>query len=104
MIHSLQRFVETMENINENNEKIRKQKEQVELNFKAFSKKLPELITLQMNKYALMRDGEIVEVYNSWEDAYKTGLRFFEDELFSVQKITNNAVDLGFFSHAVHIR
>ncbi len=81
-----------------------KQQEQVELNFKVFSEKLPELIKTQMNKYALMRDGEIIEIYNSWEDAHKTGLRFYEDELFSIQKITNNSVDLGFFSHALHIR
>ncbi len=92
-----------MKSTDKNDEKSRKQREQVELNFKAFSEKLPELINIQMNKYALMRDGEIVEIYNSWEDAYKTGLRFYEDELFSVQKITNSSVDLGFFSHAVYI-
>lgn len=93
-----------MKNTKKSNEQSRKQKEQVELNFKVFAKKLPELIKVQMNKYALMRDGEIIEIYNSWEDAYKTGLRFYEDELFSIQKITNSSVDLGFFSHALHIR
>jgi len=33
----------------------------------------------------------------------ETGQKLFADGLFSVQKITGEPIDLGFFSHAVHL-
>lgn len=78
-------------------------REEVERNFAVISSKMDQLMPLHAHKYALMRDGEIIELYFSWEDAYKTGQRFFEDGRFSVQEVTKTPVDLGYFSHAVHI-
>ena len=76
---------------------------EIEKNFQAISTQMDKLMPLHAHKYALMRDGEIVEFYSRWEDAYKTGRRFFDDGRFSVQQVTKAPVDLGYFSHAVHI-
>ena len=78
-------------------------REQIEKNFETISSKMDEYMALHANKFALMRDGEVIEFYATWEDAYKTGLKFFSDGLFSVQEVTKTPVDLGYFSHAVHI-
>lgn len=50
-----------------------------------------------------MKDREIVGYYTTAEDARITGEKFFKGEPFSIQKVTDVAIDLGFFSHAVHI-
>ena len=76
---------------------------EIETNFKAISARMDELMPLYAHKYALMRAGEIVEFYACWEDAYKTGQRFFADGKFSVQQVTKTPVDLGYFSHAVSL-
>jgi len=77
---------------------------QIERNYEAFSQKINEYIAIHANKYALMHDGDVVEFYSDLEDAYKTGMLLYkEDKLFSIQKVTRTPVDLGFYSHAVHI-
>ena len=78
-----------------------KQNEQVDLNFKAFQKKLPELLKTHKGKFALMRDGEIIEFHSNVEEAHNAGLSKYKDELFSIQEVTDKVIDLGFLSHAM---
>ena len=75
---------------------------QVEINYEAFEKKLPSLLPTHRGKFALMRNEEIIEFFDTARDAYFAGLKIFEkDKLFSVQQIIDTPVDLGFFSHAI---
>ncbi len=75
---------------------------QVDLNYEAFEKKLPDLIMAYRGKFALMRDGEIVEFFDTARDAVLAGQKLFEkDGLFSVQEIIETPIDLGFFSYAI---
>jgi hypothetical protein len=80
------------------------QREQVERNFEAFRAMLPSILPLHQNKYLLMKDGAAVGFYSTLEDACVTANQFYRDEPFSVQKVTDTPVDLGFFSHAVPSR
>ena len=76
-------------------------REQIERNYHAFQQQFPPLIALQRGKFALMRDGQIIEFFDTARDAYIAGPRLFEqDKLFSLQEVTETPVDLGFFSHA----
>lgn len=79
-------------------------RKQVDENYEAFLSALPSILPTHRNKYALMKDGEIAGYYSTLEDAYMTANRFLKNEPFSVQKVTDTAVDLGFFSHATSIR
>jgi hypothetical protein len=79
-------------------------REQVDKNYDAFVGMLPSILPVHQNKYALLKDGEVVGFYSTLEDAYMTANRFFPDQPFSVQKVTDMPVDLGFFSHAVGSR
>lgn len=77
--------------------------QQLDRNYKAFKEKLLSLIPDHKGKFALMRDGEIIEFFDTARDAYFAGKKIFaNDGLFSVQEITETPIDLGFFSHAVH--
>lgn len=80
-----------------------KKSAEIEKNYEVFLKMLPSLLAEHRGKYALMRQGEVVSIYTTVEDAVETGEVFYEDDMFSVQKITNEDTDLGFYSHAVYL-
>ena len=81
-----------------------KQEKQVQENFIAFEKMLPDLPEDATGKFALMRDGKIIEYFDTAGDALKYGgLKYKSDGLFSIQEVTNHIVDLGYFSHVNHI-
>ena len=75
---------------------------EVNTNFEAFQRILPELSRRHPNRWALMRHGRCVACYDTLRDAYTAAQTQYDDGLFSVQKISDAVVDLGWFSHAVH--
>ena len=76
--------------------------EQVETNYRAFQEKLASLAAAHRGKFALMRDGQIIEFFDTARDAYVAGQKVFQqDRLFSIQEVIETPVDLGFFSHAM---
>ena len=76
------------------------QQREVDRNFKQFQKLLPDLLKQHPGKYALMKDGEVVEVFDTARDAYAAGNKIYSDGLFSIQHVADASIDLGFFSHA----
>lgn len=77
------------------------QEEQVKLNYEAFKKLLPELLKQEANKYALMRDGKLIAVYETMPDAITTAETMFSDGRWSIQNITDRPINLGYRSRAV---
>mgnify|MGYP006428483819 CR=1 FL=1 len=78
--------------------------EELDKNYAALQEKLPDLIDEYRGKFALMRDGEIVDFYDTARDAQTTGQKLYEDGIFSVQEITDSVADLGFYSYAMSKR
>ena len=76
--------------------------QEVDANFRAFQRLLPELLRRDANRWALLRHGECVACYDTLRDAHTAGRAQYADGLFSVQQISTIVVDLGWFSHAVH--
>ena len=76
---------------------------EVDKNYEAFQKLLPELIEEHNGRFALMRGEKVVNIFDSVHDAVVFAKEKYDDDLFSVQKITKQAVDLGIFSHPVHV-
>lgn len=74
---------------------------QIESNYAAFQAKLSSLLEEHRGEFALMRNGEVVEFFDTARDTYAAGKKMFEDGLFSVQEVTDVPIDLGFFSHAL---
>ncbi len=77
-------------------------KDEVKRNYDAFVQRLPELLAKHRGKFALMHDASIVEFYDTAADAYKVGIKEYGEGGFSIQEVTDTAVDLGFFSYAMH--
>lgn len=79
------------------------QQEQAKSNYDAFKKMLPDLLKDE-NKYALLRDQELIAVYDTMADAVTTAEKMYEDGRWSIQKITERPINLGYRSRALHIR
>jgi hypothetical protein len=80
-----------------------RQRQEVDRNYDIFMRQLATLLPEHRDQYALMRDGEIVGFFAKPGDAYRAGLELFPDEIFSLQEVTDEPIDLGFFSHvAIH--
>ncbi|MDP9415454.1 MAG: hypothetical protein M3Q08_15525 [Pseudomonadota bacterium] len=73
-------------------------------NYEAFESMLPELLPSSAGKFALLRDRRLVEVFDSAAAVHAAGAARFDDGLFSVQKVKEGAVSLGFFSYARYCR
>jgi hypothetical protein len=73
-------------------------------NYAAFEKLLPGLLESAEGKYALLRDRQLVGLFDTGGEAHFAGAERFDDGLFSVQKVKQGAVSLGFFSYARYCR
>ena len=81
---------------------ISNQQSEVNRNYEAFMKQLPELMPTHGDRFALMHDGEIVEFFDTARDAFVAGQALFKpDHCFSIQEVIQGPIDLGFYSHAV---
>ncbi len=78
-------------------------RQEIEKNFAFFELVLPEYTESHGGRYALLRHEEIIDFYDTVRDAYTTGVRNYKDGLFSIQKVDPRPIDLGVFSHAVHL-
>ncbi len=76
---------------------------EIDDNLVFFRDRLGELIADHRDEFALIRHKQIVEFFDTAKDAQAAGARLYPDRLFSVQKVTESPLDLGFFSHAVHL-
>jgi hypothetical protein len=76
--------------------------EEIDRNYVAFVELLPTLLASHREQYALMKGGKIVNFFSSAIDARTAAESFIDDKLYSIQKVTDSAIDLGYFSRAVH--
>lgn len=80
-----------------------RQKHEVDHNYDAFVRILGSLLPKHRDEYALMRDGQIVGFFTKPGEANRAGVDRFPDGIFSIQEVTDEPIDLGFWSHvAVH--
>lgn len=75
-------------------------REQLEKNYDSFVKKLPGLMKSHAGKFALMKDGEIVDFFDTPLDAVTAGKHLYKQSPFSVQEVIDTPLNLGIFSHA----
>ncbi|HEU5066982.1 MAG TPA: hypothetical protein VFT61_02180 [Sphingomicrobium sp.] len=76
-----------------------RQRLEVDRNYDAFVRKLGALLSQHRDELALMRDGEIVDFFDTPADAFRAGVERFPDGIFSIQEVTDEPIDLGFWSH-----
>lgn len=76
-----------------------RQNEEVDRNYDAFTRTLGSIIDTHRDQLALMRDARIVGFYDTPREALRAGAEFFPDGIFSIQEVTDEPIDLGFWSH-----
>ena len=76
-----------------------RQKLEVDRNYDAFMRMLGGLLEDHRDQLALMRDGRIVGYFNTPRDALYAASEKFPDGIFSIQEVTDEPIDLGFWSH-----
>ncbi|MEA3002473.1 MAG: hypothetical protein QOH81_1261 [Sphingomonadales bacterium] len=76
-----------------------RQRSEVERNYDAFVRLLASIVGDHRDQLALMRDGRIVDFFDRPGDAYRKGMERFPDGIFSIQEVTDEPIDLGFWSH-----
>jgi hypothetical protein len=81
----------------------RTKQQEVDRNFAFFQAELPKLLLKYRGRYALLRDRAIVGYYDTILDAQTAGELQYKDGLYSVQKVSDEVIDLGLYSHAVHL-
>ena len=69
-----------------------KQQREVDANCAAMEEMLDDLIGKHPERYALMKDRKVVRIFDTFADAVEAGEMHFEDDVFSVQKITREVV------------
>lgn len=73
-------------------------------NYEAFEAMLPLLLQTHKGEFALLNDRQVVAFFESASAAQRAGADRFPDGAFSVQKVEDKAIDLGFYSYARYRR
>jgi hypothetical protein len=81
---------------------VARQKLEVDRNYDAFVRMLGSILVEHRDQLALMRDSEIVGYFNTPREALLAAAERFSDGIFSIQEVTDEPIDLGFWSHVGH--
>ena len=73
---------------------------EVDTNYEAFVAQLPNILEGRRGQYALLHRREIIGYYGSAIEAATDGHRRFGEGGYSVQEVTDEADNLGFYSYA----
>jgi hypothetical protein len=76
-----------------------RQKMEVNQNYDSFVRMLGGLLPDHRDELALMRDGKVVGFYATPREALVAAAEKFSDGIFSIQEVTDEPIDLGFWSH-----
>lgn len=78
---------------------VARQRLEVDRNYDAFVRMLGSLLPERRDQLALMRDRKIVGFYQTPREALEAAADKFSDGIFSIQEVTDEPIDLGFWSH-----
>jgi hypothetical protein len=74
---------------------------EIERNYAAFKDMLPKLLAECEGQYALLHNQELKGVYATAGEAERAGYAQFRDMPYSIQLVSAEPVDLGFYSYAL---
>ena len=78
---------------------VTRQRLEVDRNYDVFTRLLGAMLADHRDQLALMRDGEVVGFYKTPREALEAASEKFSDGIFSIQEVTDEPIDLGFWSH-----
>ena len=75
---------------------------EVDNNYQFFLKEKDKIPNYLIDKYVLIRKEEFIEYFDSIDDAIKYAKIKYEDNLYSVQKVNDLTVNLGFMGNMLN--
>ena len=76
-----------------------RQRQEVDHNYDAFMRDLGSILPEHRDQLALMRSGQIVGYFETPREALRAAYDLFPDGVYSIQEVTDEPIDLGFWSH-----
>jgi len=73
---------------------------ELDRNFDFFRRNLSRFLKHHRGEFALLRHATVVKFYPDPGDAYRAGLQEFPDEQFSVQRVSDEPIELGHMAFA----
>lgn len=73
---------------------------EIDRNFDYFRRNLSTFINKQRGRFALLRDSHVEGFFDRAFEALANGNSRFPDARFSIQEVTDEVSDLGYWSHA----
>jgi hypothetical protein len=70
-------------------------KQEIDRNFDFFQRNLGRFLEVHPGEFALLRHERVIDFFPRPGDAYRAGLSQFEDELFSIQEVRQEPIELG---------
>jgi hypothetical protein len=74
--------------------------QEIARNFDYLQRNLATYLPLQRDRYALLKAGSIIDFFDTAGDADDAGATKFADNLYSIQQVTNEPVELGLYANA----
>ena len=81
--------------------KVEEAKREVSENFDFFQTQVIELKKNHFKQFALLYKKEIIEFFDSEDDAIKVGMKDYGEGEFSVQEVNDEVIDLGYQSNVL---
>jgi hypothetical protein len=81
---------------------VERQQREVDRNYDAFMRILGSILQDLRDQLALMREARIVGYFATPREALRAATERFPDGIFSIQEVTDEPIDLGFWSHVRH--
>lgn len=75
------------------------QRREVDANYDFFMRSLSSFLPDHQGQYALLHARSVIGFFDTPGQACQYGVDSFGDQAFSIQEVTAEPIDLGFFSH-----
>jgi hypothetical protein len=69
---------------------------EIDHNYDFFQRRLSTLLEDHRGEYALLKNKQIVGLYPGPGEAYRAGLAMFADEVFSIQEVRSEPIEMGY--------
>lgn len=77
---------------------VRSDCEEQDENYTAFMDMLPDLLKEHAGRWVVLRQGELIDFYDSMGEALKAGETRFADKDFSIQQVSGSIVALNWMT------
>lgn len=75
---------------------------EVDANYDFFQRQLADHIESHRGEFALIRRRKIIGFFDDAQSAEERGVACYPDQIFSIQEVTDEPIDLGFYSYAAN--